>query len=81
MDLFYNSDKPVDCVGEKKGCWVALKKILEQNKANESLVVRYFKKEILPEVWKNLREMELEIITEQSNFKYFPGKIVKIYAC
>ena len=72
-----NSDKPVDCVGEKKECWVALNKILGQNKANESLVVRYFKKEILPEVWKNLREMELEIITEQSNFKYFPEKLLK----
>jgi hypothetical protein len=72
-----NSDKPVDCVGEKKECWVALNKILEQNKANESPVVRYFKKEILPEIWKDLREMELEITTEQSQFKYFPEKLLK----
>lgn len=72
-----NSDKPVDCVGEKKECWVALYKILEQNKANESGVVQYFKKEILPKIWKDLREMELEITTEQSQFKYFPEKFLK----
>jgi len=72
-----NSDKPIDCVGEKKECWVALYKILEQNKANESGVVQYFKKEILPKIWQDLREMELEITTEQSQFKYFPKKFLK----
>ena len=72
-----NSEKPVDCVGEKKECWVALYKILEQNKATESVVVQYFKKEILPKIWQDLRAMELEITTEQSQFRHFPEKFLK----
>jgi 7-cyano-7-deazaguanine synthase in queuosine biosynthesis len=72
-----HSDKPIDCVGEKKECWVALYKILEQNKASESRVVQYYKKEILPLIGQDLQKMELEITTEQSKFVYFPEKLLK----
>lgn len=72
-----DSEKPVDCVGEKKECWVALYKILEQNKDNESRVVQYFKQEILPKIKQDLQEMELEVTTEHSKFKHFPEKLLK----
>jgi len=72
-----NSDKPTDCVGEKKECWVALHKIIQQNKANESKVVRYFKKEIFPKIEKDLQKMESEITSEQTRFKYLPKKLLK----
>jgi hypothetical protein len=72
-----SSEKPIDCVEEKKECWVALYKIMEQNKANESRVIQYYKKEILPEIWQDLQKMELEITTEQSQFMHFPEKLLK----
>jgi hypothetical protein len=50
---------------------------MEQNKANESRVIQYYKKEILPEIWQDLQKMELEITTEQSQFKHFPEKLLK----
>lgn len=72
-----NSDKPTDCVGEKKECWIALYKIIEQNKANESKLIQYFKKEILPKIKKDLKKMELEINSEQTQFKYLPKELLK----
>lgn len=73
------SEKPTDCVGEKKECWVALYKILQQKKADETRVIQYFKKALLPKIEKDLKKMEVEIISEHTEWKYLPKKLLQYF--
>jgi hypothetical protein len=63
--------------GRKKECWIDLYKILEQNKDSDSKVILYYKNEILPRIWQDLQNMELEVKIEQFQLKYFPDKLLK----
>lgn len=65
-------EKPTECVGEKKECWLALKKSLDQGKHKSLPLAQYFENEILPKIKNDILKMELEITAEHTNYKYLP---------
>lgn len=69
------SDKPTDCVGEKKECWLALKKIIEQKKIGKTPVTEYFTNEILPKISQDLLKIERDLQTEHTAYKYLLIKL------
>lgn len=66
------SEKPLECVGEKKEVWCALEQIYKRGADTDSPTMRYFLEEVYPKVRAKLPAIRRELMKEHSDFRNVP---------
>lgn len=83
LDMFhplmdFTSDKPLECVGDKKEVWVALSKLMQKPEFATTKAVSYFADHILPLIEKDLASFEKEVDTVHTVDQMLPEELTFI---